>query len=221
MTMSVNGSLEARRLEQVAQQYRDRGYDVVLQPKRPELPAPISKLHPDLLARKDDDIVVVEVKTRESLRSKPLASELAKAVRSQPGWRFELIIANPEQDVFLPVGTQLLEEQEVAQRLAEARALLDKGHLEAALLLAWSAAEAAMRLIAEREGIVLERQNPPFLLKQLATEGVLSREAYSKLWELMELRNAVAHGHRPPQLDPALIEGLAELATRLMQAAEV
>jgi Holliday junction resolvase len=220
MTTSVNGSLQARRLEQVAQQYRDRGYDVVLQPRRPELPAPISKLHPDLLARKDDDIVVVEVKTRESLRSKPLASELAKAVRAQPGWRFELIIANPEQHIFLPLGVRVLEEHEVAQRLAEAQALLDQGHLEAALLLAWSGAEAALRLTAEREGIALERQDPPFLLKQLALSGVLSREAYASLWNVMELRNAVAHGHRPPQLDPAVISQLAELAARLAQGAE-
>jgi hypothetical protein len=80
----------ARRVQELAQEYQDRGYQVTVGPEPGQLPEPLARFRPDLVARKSDDAVVVEVKPRGSL-SDPELQKLAKIVREQPGWRFELV----------------------------------------------------------------------------------------------------------------------------------
>lgn len=217
MTESLTSAVEARTLEQVAQEYRRKGYEVVVQPGAAHLPRSFAKLTPDILARRGNEVVVVEVKSRENLRQAPLASELAKAVQAQPGWRFELVIANPEHQIPMPGGAEAWQQKEVQKRLQEAQGLFDTGHEEAALVLTWSAAEAAMRLAILREGLPMDRPDAAYLMKQLAFEGVLSRHDYNVLWRAMELRNAVAHGHRPPELDPRAVRDVLAIASRLLE----
>lgn len=217
MTEALTSAVETRTLEQVAKEYRRKGYDVVVQPKPTQLPRTFARLAPDILARRGDEVVVVEVKSKESLRKAPLASELAKAVQAQPGWRFELVIANPEHQIVMPGGAEAWQEQEVRQRLQEAQGLFDAGHQEVALVLGWSAAEAAMRLAMLREGMPLDRSDAAYLMKQLAFEAVLSRDEYNVLWRAMEMRNAVAHGHSPPELDPRAVRNVLAITSRLLE----
>jgi hypothetical protein len=218
----------ARRLREVAEEYRGRGYEVLVEPKPKQLPRALARFHPDLVARKGDEVVVVEVKSRSELRQDPRLGELASAVRAHPGWRFELIIANPEHDGLLPEGAQAWEERDVLERLDEARSLLNAGHLEAALMLAWSAAEAALRILAKTDEIAPSRQDAAYLLKQLAFSAALTREQFQFLQNMSELRNAVAHGHTlagfaliaPPEIG-ALIELTAQLLREANEGAEI
>ena len=211
--------LEVQRLQEVAREYRARGYDVILEPKRDQLPVALAPYSPDLIARKGDESVVVEVKTRTSLAEAPQVRDLARAVRAQPGWRFELVVVKPRWGELLLVdGAEAWDERDVARTLGEVNALLASGHTEAALLLAWSATEATLRLLAAREELDLERHDPPYLLKRLATSAVITRQEYNALWDAMRLRNAVAHGLKPARLDPAQVRDLADLTSRLLQA---
>ena len=56
---------EARRVQELAQEYQDRGYQVTVGPEPGQLPEPLARFRPDLVARKSDDAVVVEVKPRD------------------------------------------------------------------------------------------------------------------------------------------------------------
>jgi REase_AHJR-like len=220
--MEARTEAGARRLREVAEEYRGRGYEVLLEPKRKHLPRALARFHPDLVARKGDELVVVEVKSRSTLRQDPQLGELARAVRAHPGWRFELIIANPEHDGLVPEGAQAWEERDVLERLDEARSLLNAGHLEAALLLAWSAAEAALRLLAEADEVASSRQDAAYLLKQLAFTAALTREQFQFLQNMFELRNAFAHGHTPAGfalIAPPEIGALIDLTGLLLREA--
>jgi REase_AHJR-like len=213
--------LEALRLREVEEEYRAKGYDVVPSPQGDQLPEWLASYRPDLLARKGDDAVVVEVKSLASLASDAKLQHLAKAVRAQPGWRLDLIVVGQRGRELIADGAEEWNEGDVARGLAEVDALLAAGHTEAALLLAWSATEATLRLLAAGDEIELKRQDPPYLLKQLAFNAVIAREEYDLLWEAMRLRNAVAHGLKPARLDPAQVRTLAETAARLLRAEEL
>lgn len=82
MTHVAVSNTEARRLQQVAEEYRARGYEVLLEPQRNQLPRALARLHPDLVARKGEELVVVEVKSRSALKNNAQVQELARTVRA-------------------------------------------------------------------------------------------------------------------------------------------
>jgi Holliday junction resolvase-like predicted endonuclease len=205
----------ARQVHEVAREYRSKGYEVIVEPEAAELPEPLARFRPDVVARKADEVVVVEVKSRGSL-SDPELQQLAKVVRAQPGWRFELVILKLEPG---PPGTRAWNAEDAADALRQVEAILRSGHRDAALLLAWSAAEATLRLLADKERLVLDRDDALYLLKLLATRAVITRDQHDLLWEVLQLRNAVAHGHKPPELDPAKIRNLCETVSALLEQA--
>jgi Holliday junction resolvase len=60
-------SLERQRARMLAEEYRRKGYEVVEEPSQEQLPDFLFGYHPDLLIRKGDEAIVVEVKSRTSL----------------------------------------------------------------------------------------------------------------------------------------------------------
>lgn len=216
MMQETGAFSEVRMVQQVADEYRGKGYDVVLEPEADQLPTVLAGYRPDIIARRGDETVVVEVKSRHSLRRPPQLEALAKAVRELPGWRFELVVARPDIAFPLPELTEPWDEDQVSEALHEARQLLRTGHPAAALLLAWAATEAALRLLASKEAVTIERWEANALLNGLTTSGVLTRQRYKTLREALELRNAVAHGLKPPKLEPSKVQKLIQTASDLL-----
>jgi predicted transcriptional regulator len=165
------------------------------------------------VALKSDDAVVVEVKPRGSL-SDPELQKLAKAVREQPGWRFELVLLEPDPGLS---GARAWNAEDVAGSLEQIETILSAGYPEAALLVAWSATEATLRLLAKKEHLELERDDAAYLLRLLVTRAVITRQQYARLWDALEVRNAVAHGLRPPRLDAGEIAALCKLIADLLR----
>ena len=91
--------LEHRRVLTLAREYRSEGYDVTVYPDAKELPEPLSKCPVDLVARGEDSVIAVEVRTRESLTLKGLEDlrRIAETVKHIPGWVFELVVTNPRK----------------------------------------------------------------------------------------------------------------------------
>jgi hypothetical protein len=217
MTRPRLASIERGKVREIAKRYREQGYEVIVDPAGEQLPEVLRALPPDLIARKGGEVVIVEVKSRPALAEAPRASDLARLVRDQPGWRFELVVVSPERPFLAPDDAEDWSAEEVDGRLSEAAALLEGEHVEAALLLGWSATEAMLRLLASREGLPLERIDAAYLLKRLATSAVLTQAEYHLLWEAFELRNAVAHGLRPARLDASHPRALLKATTRLLR----
>ena len=99
-------SPEERLVLQVAEKYRQKDYEMVLQPCPSSLPDFLRGYQPDLLARQGDESVVVEVKAGSAPSRRALFRELARAVEGHPGWRFELVVANapPVPEPEAPTG---------------------------------------------------------------------------------------------------------------------
>jgi uncharacterized protein YutE (UPF0331/DUF86 family) len=88
-------------------------------------------------------------------------------------------------------------------------------------LYAWSLVEATLRLVAEKEGLSLQRFDSLYLVKQLAIEGVISKSEYQVLMNALSLRNAIAHGFKTTQLTPKNVQELIETTEKLLKTLQM
>lgn len=209
--------LQLVRLDQVAAEYRASGYKVVVHPSGDEVPTFLADDVPDLIATSGDDRVVIEVKASPEVESDRTV-RIAEAVAANPPWRFELVTANPSAASDVPSFGELVPVERVKELFANVELLLQDHQLEAAALVAWGAIEAILRRHANVAGLDLERQSSSRLLTELYGLGEIDPLLYGRLLQLMEFRNAVAHGFRPRVPAPD-IAGIVSEAGKLQPAA--
>ncbi|MGL5793740.1 MAG: HEPN domain-containing protein [Waterburya sp.] len=212
-------SIERERLLKLAEEYRNKGYEILLHPSSEDLPDFLKNYNPDMIVRRQDETVVVEVKSRSSLNSSSAQylKNLAQAMEQRPGWRFELVMTNPDDTTYSIKAESSLQENEIKSGLQTARQLLER-HPESAILYSWSLTEATLRLIAEKESLSLRRFDPLYLIKQLATEGIISQSGYQLLMNWLSLRNAIAHGFKTTPITQDSIYELIEMTEYLLKA---
>lgn len=129
------------------------------------------------------------------------------------------MMTNPTEPYFANVNGSL-QEHEIKSQLQVARELAVH-HPQSAILYAWSLAEATLRLLADKEGLSLPRSEPLYLLKQLATEGVISKAEYQSLMNAWTLRSAIAHGFKTTQLTPSSVQDLIEVTKQLLNSLNI
>ena len=219
--MEATLAVEKQHAHRLAQEYRSQGYEVIEEPSQEQLPPFLAGYHPDMLLRKadEDEAVVVEVKSRKSLAKEPQITELAGLLRTQPGWRLQLVVVDIGEQLEALEDAHPFSREDIARGIAEADRLLVSGFAEAALLRGWSVAEPTVRLLAERDGLTTGRSTPLHLIKQAVVYGVLSRTDYSLLFQALKHHKALAHGFVQPDFDPALAGKLIDTTKRLLQSA--
>lgn len=203
-----------QRLNLIAEQYRNKGFQVTENPTEEQLPAFLKEFQPALLVRQGDQTTAVAVTERNVPAADQRIPEMARALQQHNNWNFELITTE-HSDLPLDFSASLTE-AEINQQLAQARHLLGEGLIEAALLIAWSAAEAVLRKIGYQEELFPRYQISRSLIKILTIEGVISRGDHNRLMEAAQARNAVAHGYRVPQ-DPQIVQTLIDTVAELLQ----
>jgi hypothetical protein len=216
--MEAVTSPERQRARALAEEYRSRGYEVIEEPSPAQLPDFLSGYRPDLLVRKGDEAIVIEVKSRSSLAQDAQIRDLAQLLQAKPHWNFELVIVGEGERISAPEGARPFERDDILRGIEAAEKLLESGFPEAALLLAWSTSEATVRLLIEEEGIVLDHLNPPYILKQAVMNGVIARDEYNFLTNVIKYRNALVHGFKTIDFDPALVSELISRTKRLLQS---
>lgn len=205
--------LERKFIARTAAKYRSRGYEVEENCELDFLPG----FHVDLVARKDDEVRVIEVKSRTSLAATPELNELAEILYSKPGWSYDLLLVGEPEKLESPEGSQPFAEEEIRRRLAEAEAVLEKGSGEAAYLLVWSACEAAIRNLIETADISITRvTTAAYVLDMAVMHGIISREDYDYLTDLMKYRNAIAHGFGVNGFSDEKVTALIGVVARLL-----
>ncbi|WP_234300707.1 hypothetical protein [Sphaerospermopsis aphanizomenoides] len=216
--------MERERLLKVAQEYRQKGYEVILSPKLEELPDFLRDYRylPDMIVRRGEDAAVIEVKSRRSLMSSAHNfKNLAALVNAHPGWRLELLMTNPDDELYSSKIENSLQAEEIKSRLQIAKQLTSN-HPESAILYIWSLAEATLRLLAENEGLMLQKiESPLHLLKQLVTEGIISQTDYQLLMNNFQLRNAIAHGFKTTPVTLNSVLELIEVTEQLLDSLNV
>lgn len=205
-------------VSQVAQQYRDEGYGVILHPGLGVLPGFAQGHDIDLMANKGDERVLVQIKARrQDLQTDTRSIKLAEAVNRQPGWRFDLVVINAdsESDKVVASAKEPAPEK-IETSLSRAEQLWNSGDEQLSCVLSWAALEAAMRHAVRVEGIELENGSPSFLLRALYSRGIIAKKEFERLNEAAMLRNAVVHGMVPPAISPSVSQEVVAVARRLL-----
>ncbi|MEH2352042.1 hypothetical protein [Nostoc sp.] len=211
-------NLERERLLKLAEEYREKGYEVFFHPNPEDLPDFLNHYRPDMIVRRGDENVVIAVKSRSSLNSSSnqYLGNLAQAVEKHPGWRFELVMTNPEDTTYSLKAEASLQQDEIESQLQVARQLTTQ-HPESAILYSWSLVEATLRLIAQKEELSLKKFDPRYLVNKLVTEGVISKSEYQLLMNALPLRNSIAHGFKTTQITQNYVYELIELTEQLLR----
>jgi uncharacterized protein YutE (UPF0331/DUF86 family) len=203
-------------LEKRSEEFRKEGYVVITHPGKDHLPQSLRDLSIDLLARRGKQVIAVQVKSRDELHDLRDYQQLAERLKVEPGWEPELVVFPPEDGEQLPRDGRELGVSEILALTEEASRAFATGATRASFLIAWAAAEAAMREAARHEGIAIDREVPRFLLQTLYTNGIISREDFDQVEHCLHVRNALAHGFAPSSFEAVDVEFLLNYAARLL-----
>lgn len=208
-----------RRIRDVARAYRKRGYQVAVHPTEAELPPFLRDSEPDIVAQKDGDKVIVEVKTQSSLQGSNELVALAERIANEKDWRFELVVTNPTtgSSLAMPVLSGL-----IARMLSNAEAISKMGLEDATVLYVFAAVEALVQELARRRGIANGETSFLTLVGKIAYQGVIDHELLEELRQLYEKRNKIVHhGDATVRVPEEDFVGVLEKLRELLSEGEI
>lgn len=194
-------SREREKIAALAREYMARGYDVLADIPIYESPAPIEGIRPDLVAKKGDEILIVEVKTSESLKkNKDIIAKLARYAKDIPGARLDLVVTNPKPQSSVQVKVKALQEQLRAMQeglLTEIQEAVEHERPDLVVILASRLLEQLLLHAAAKKGIHLpspKERSLSVLSEKLASKNVVSQTIVEFASKLQQYRNAIVHG---------------------------
>lgn len=211
-------SREENRIADIANEYRRKGYKVTINPPQSSLPSFLSNYRPDIIAEGERESVVVEVTSRQSLSNDDRIYRMAKIVGRQLGWRFDLVMTNPKGSTLISSESRLPNIEELSKRLTKAKKLVSHGDLEAAISIAWSAAEGLLRLIGKDEHIDLDKQSSSYVTKKLYSLGLIDDSSYRELSDFYKVRNSISHGLVEPDLEVHTVLNFIQTVRKILSA---
>jgi hypothetical protein len=134
---------ERQAIRQYADWYSQQGYQVSVEPPARELPEFLRTLAPDLIARRGDENIVVEVKT-SSPASFEQVQQLARALEHRAGWKLQVVYADMPDPEWEP-PSELPQTIDLWARLDAIGAGGAEDQKPMQFLLLWSIIEAAAR----------------------------------------------------------------------------
>jgi hypothetical protein len=207
----------------MADSYVGQGYQVVVRPTLADLPAFAQSFRVELVGRRGAGGVLVSVKrNRDELAADPDVQRYAELTAAEPGWRFDLAVLegeNPAERDFRDAHE--LSEAEIERWLGEADQLSQSGFAGSAVITAWAALEAAMRVRMRAAGAPAGRgARPREMMNELYSSGALTGPELRRLESLTRTRNQLVHGFTPHAPDQGAIMFLSELARRLLRESQ-
>jgi REase_AHJR-like len=207
-----------QRLEQIAQRYREQGYQVTRDPGPDSLPPFAKDFKVEILASRPDGNVLASIKGGAAeFETNPDLSRYAEVIEKFPGWRYDVYALGPTPRTPEPRGAKEASEAEIARALNDAERLAQSGFVAQAVLAAWAAMESAMRHRLLSLGSRTEYGTPPrTMLNDLLSSGIISNSDFRDLEGLSRLRNIISHGFSVPPIGEGTVPFLVSTARRLL-----
>ena len=207
-------------VDQIANRYRKDGFRVYLAPDANSRPKFLGDIVPDLIAKKGDQRVVLEVKELTSDKKKSQLGKIASLVENEPGWRLELVLYEEEDD--LPKDPLYPSPKSIRAAIQDANEIYKQGHTAAAMMLACSAFEAAAkRAIAKVEDRYAYKLPPNDLVKRLVFHGFLTEGELEVAHKAIIRRNQIVHGRLKRPVPEKMLNGICKFTGRLLDQREV
>jgi REase_AHJR-like len=202
---NVTQSLYEQKVQSTAQELIDSGYKVSIEPANSDLPFELGGYRPGLIATKDDEGLILEIKTTSNRLSIDRFQSIAAEIATHNGWRFLLITLDDTSESILPSGEKDLPSwEELKSRLSNLDLLIQDSLFEPSLLFLSSILEAVLRKRAIDQNIPIWRLPEKNLLNHLFSNGEISMSDFDIFKICLDLRNKVAHG-LAASIDPTLL----------------
>lgn len=183
-----------RRIREIAKDYEDKGYSVVINPSQNQLPSFLKGFEPDIIATREEENVLVEIKTRKNRQDLQRFESLAREIDKRKDWRFEVVFTNPKDKPFSTESQQNLSENAINNRITEINKLIGIDSYEAAFLLSWATIEAVLRQKLNEEKSETVKKPTLSIIKTMFSLGLINQHDYKKLQEVNNYRNSLIHG---------------------------
>ena len=206
-------------LKKLAGVYEGQGYKVVVRPGLEDLPVFAKDFKVEIVARRADEGVLVSVKkNRQEMESDKDMPRYAEITSAQPSWRYDFAILEGEEPGARGLrGAQDFSGEDVIRTLGEAAEVARMGFTRAAVITAWSALEAAMRMRLRAAGESAGwGTTPRQMLNELYSSGILLGDEFARLERLYQVRSQIVHGFASPTSDADMVTFMAGLAQRLV-----
>lgn len=184
-----------QKANELANELREKGYIVNLQPQRELLPFILENYQPDIVATKGAEGLIIEIKSSAKRVSIDKFHNISNEISKHEGWRFILVTLEDEGgDLFSYSIESLPSRDEIDERKENVEQLIKIGILDAALLYLWSTLESCLRILALNTKLPVERLSFNILSDHLYSNGELSIDQYEYLKQIIVLRNQAARG---------------------------
>jgi Holliday junction resolvase len=191
----IINSQHDKKIEEAADELRRSGYKVIIDPSSTEMPFDLGNYRPDLVAIKNGEGIILEVKASHARLSVDRFQEIAEQVAKHSGWKFILVTLDDMfERIILSEKGDLLSWCDLQTHMEKIDELFRDGLYEPGVLYLWSTIEAMLRKRSIAESIPIYRFPPAKLLNHMYSSGEISIADYDSLKAIFEKRNKVAHG---------------------------
>ena len=203
-----------RKIREIVKDYENKGFTVYLYPNKSQLPNFLESFQPDIIAKKGNENVVIEVKTRNDRSNLASFENLAKEIDKRENWRFEMVFTNPKEKQLKTDFQNILNDVTISNRITEIEKLIGIESYEAAFLLSWSTIESVLRNKLNREKLNSEKSTTISLMKTMFSLGLLNQHDYKSLQKSFNQRNNLIHGFEQ-YIDRTSVKKILQLINNL------
>jgi uncharacterized protein YutE (UPF0331/DUF86 family) len=210
---------EHNKIRQIAKNYQENGYKVIIEPRGFDIPEFIENYQPDIIASNEKETVVIEIKMRSDFSTIDRLRDVADAINKKENWRFELIVTGIKQENKTDNDKSNidLDISEIEKSIKEVKIIVKQGLYSAAFILCWANLESLSRQLLLDDKKNLKNKTPLVLIKTLFAFGYLNRTEYESLKKLFMLRNQIVHGYKAINLDLKSVERLIKITESLIR----
>ena len=193
------GKRENRKLRELIRKYKDQGYEIYADHLKFERPRSIAGVVPDLIVKKGDQEIIIEIASDENLPYlEDKLKHLSEYAASHEGTRFDLVITNPRPKISYrerSISYEYVLGELQRNLLREARQLYDQGRFESSFLILCRVLESLIKELALKKKIIAPHKR--VLISQLNNmlfeKRVLSRDDFIFVKEILDYRNKIVH----------------------------
>ncbi|MCC3408742.1 MAG: hypothetical protein JGK17_24840 [Microcoleus sp. PH2017_10_PVI_O_A] len=188
--------LEATEIVEIADKYRQQGYQVLVKPRDYDWQKFIANQQIDsiICTVKQSVIAALKPRSHESKTQKDLEEEANASL-------YDYSCKDVEDIHFY---------------MKKALEMIEKGNFELATCSIGSTGEAVMRMVAEHHSINFEIQEPPILAQTFLAHGLMNGEDYEVLVRALEIRDRVIFQREKVTVELSLARRAFEALQRLL-----
>ncbi|MAS94065.1 MAG: hypothetical protein CMO55_12790 [Verrucomicrobiales bacterium] len=182
-----------RLVSQIAIELEADGYAVNRFPTREDVPFSLHGYIPDLIATKDNESLIIEIKSHESSEHVKYYRNIIETVEKHSGWKFliKTVSSNPESETH--INSSLVPISDIEEQLCKVERIFSVDSATMTVPFIWNIIVALLRHKANRDGIETSDFTDRSLINKSYSMGVISTSDYERLKSWKILRDSVVH----------------------------